>query len=191
VLPVWRYFGDAAKGATARADMFWPVWYNHGFRNLVYRWFPAWAERGRTGLTAFALAVAVGAWVQTFRAATRGSQAASAFWLAIFATASLGTLLGYSALSVSYNLILILPGTLVLAASQDHVCGAFLSLPKWAWHALGAVLLGCLFLLFICRLGDDPPGYEGNIPGAAYGLAMLFPILAAIVARGISRRVEG
>jgi hypothetical protein len=103
----------------------------------------------------------------------------------------LGTLLGYSALSVSYNLILILPGTLVLAASQDHVCGAFLSLPKWAWHALGAVLLGCLFLLFICRLGDDPPGYEGNIPGAAYGLAMLFPILAAIVARGISRRVEG
>jgi hypothetical protein len=191
VLPVWRYFATAAKGAKARADMFWPVWYNHGFRNLVFRWFPLWADRGRTVLSAFALAVAAGAWIQAWRAASRGSRAASAFWLVLFATASLGTMLGYSALSVSYNLILILPGTLVLAACQDHVSAAFLSMRKWTTHALGAALLACLFLLFICRLGDDPPGYDGNIPAAAYGIAMLFPILGALVARGLSRRVEG
>jgi hypothetical protein len=64
-------------------------------------------------------------------------------------------------------------------------------MPKWTGHALGAGLLACLFLLFICRLGDDPPGYDGNIPAAAYGIAMLFPILGALVARGLSRRVEG
>jgi len=191
VLPVRRYFADAAKGTRMRAEMFQAVWFNHGFRNVVYRWSPAWADRGRTALTAFALAVTAAAWVQMLRAVKQGSEAASAFWLALFATVSLGTVLGYSALSVSYNLILILPGTLVLAASQDRVSGALLSLPRWGSHALGALLLGCLFLLFICRLGDDPPGYQGNIPGAAYGLALLYPTLAALLARGLSRPLEG
>lgn len=188
VLPVVRYSGEAAKVVRYRSDMFQAVWYNAGFRNLVYRWSPARAEQGRIALTAFALLVTGGAWIQTWRATARGSPTSS-LWLIVFATASLGTFIGYSAYSVPYNLILILPGTLLLATFQERV-SASLALPPWARNGLGAAIVGCLFLLFICRLGNDPPGYVGNIPAAAYGLALLFLIFSVLVARALTLRPE-
>ena len=39
----------------------------------------------------------------------------------------------------------------------------------------------------VVRLGNDPPGYDGGIAGAAYGLGLLVVILAAIVLRGLTR----
>jgi len=189
VLPVLRYLDDAGRAIRYRSDMFLPVWFNHSFRNLVHRFSPANAEKGRLVLSAFALAVALAALVKAWRSSSRETPSAHASWVVLFAIASLGTMIGYSSFSVSYDLILIYPGTLILALSQNRMASA-LALPGWARHALGAGLLACLWLLFVCRLGDDPPGYDGNIPAAAYGLAGLFVILSALLARGIARRAE-
>jgi Glycosyltransferase family 87 len=189
VAPVARYFKDAANVMRYRAEMFGPVWYNHSFRNLVYRFAPAYAEKGGLVLATLALGIAAMAWIQTWRACVRGTPASVALWLAVFTTASLGTVLGYSPHSVNYNLSLILPGTLILASSQRQL-STILALPSWAGHALGLAVVGCLFLLFICRLGNDPPGYDGNIPAAAYGLGILFLILAGLLSRALARPIE-
>ena len=187
VLPVAQYFRDAARGIRFRSEMFWPYWFNHSFRNIAYRQSHAWADKGRLALSAFAAAVALAACVRAWWSIWRREPAASqAFWLVLFAAAALGTMIGYSALSVSYNLILIFPAILVLVASQERL-GIDLGLPAWARHALGAALLGCTFLLFVCRLGSDPPGNEGNVPAAGYGLVALFPTLAVWVVRGFLR----
>ncbi|HXX65798.1 MAG TPA: glycosyltransferase family 87 protein [Polyangiaceae bacterium] len=187
VFPVARYFRDAARGIRFRSEMFWPYWFNHSFRNIAYRQSHAWADKGRFALSAFAAAVAVAACVRAWRSLCRQEPVASqAFWLVLFAAAALGTMIGYSALSVSYNLILIFPAILVLVASQERL-GVDLGLPAWARHVLGAAFLGCAFLLFVCRLGNDPPGNEGNIPAAGYGLVTLFPLLAVWVVRGFLR----
>jgi hypothetical protein len=192
-LPAARYLGDAVHAMRYRSDMFLPYWFNHSFRNLVFRFSPALADKGRTALSAFAFLVAAAAFVRAWRAFSRETASSQALWLAVFATASLGTMIGYSALSVSYDLALLFPGALILAFSQERL-RTVLALPWWAKHALGATLLGCLFLLFICRLGDNTPAYEGDTtPAAAYGIVMLFVILAALCARGLlaGQRAEG
>jgi hypothetical protein len=187
VLPVARYFPDAARAIRFRSEMFWPSWFNHSFRNIAYRQSHAWADRGRFMLTAFALAVAAAALVRAWRSSARREAAASqTFSLVIFAAAAIGTMIGYSALSVSYDLILILPALPLLVISQERMA-IDLRLPAWAKHGLGTTLLVCAFLLFVGKLGDDPHGDNTNIPAAGYGLVLLFPTLATMVVRGLLR----
>lgn len=186
-LPVARYYPDAARGVRFRSDMFRTNWFNHSFRNIAFRQSHAWADKGRLILSAFAFAVAAAALVRAWRSASRREDVASqTSSLVMFAAAALGTMMGYSALSVSYNLILILPALLLLVISQER-SAIDLGLPAWAKHGLGAAFLLCAFLLFVCRLGSDPPGDEGNIPAAGYGLVALFPTLAIWVFRGLLR----
>jgi hypothetical protein len=101
----------------------------------------------------------------------------------VYTIASLGTMLGYSSLSVSYNLILISPGLLILGISQERI-RSLLALSTPMEHTLGSTLLGCIFLLFVCRLGADP------VPAAALGLVLLFPILAGILIRGLAYQTK-
>ena len=105
VLPGVQYLGDAMKGMRHRSEMFWSVYYNVGFGNVVDYFKPAWANSGRNILSAMALGITLLAWFQARRAFKRGSTSAEALWLTVFATASLGTVMGYSALSISYNLV--------------------------------------------------------------------------------------
>jgi hypothetical protein len=193
VVPVARLLPVAAPAVRLRSDVFWPDWCNHSFLNAAYHLYPDFASGGRGGLTWFALVVTVLAWIEARRASSPSADRTSrVLWLVVFASASLGTMIGYSALSVSYNLILVLPGALVLAICQARI-GASLALPGWAKHALGLALLGCLFLLFIDRLGTRvlkcgvDPG--GDLPGAAFGLVALFLILAPVLGRALVRPV--
>jgi hypothetical protein len=189
VVPVARFLGDALQGVRHRSEMFWAVWYNHGFSNAVYQVVPAWTNRGRLVLAAFALAVTVATWIQARRASSHGTSAERALWVVVFTTVSLGAMVGYSALSVSYNLILILPGVLVIVACQARI-GSWLSLPRWAEHLLGAALLASGFLLFVHRLGDESNPASGTGHAAsAFGLVGLFFILAPILIRALRRPV--
>jgi len=187
IVPGLPFMGDASRGARFRSGMFWPHWYNHGFMNAVHTVAPAWATGGRLVLSVFALVVTVAAWVQARRASARGPTASRALWLVVFAIASLGTILGYSALSVSYNLVLILPGVLALVAGQARLIEE-LAPPRWAEHALGAGLLGASFLLFVHRLGGKSPSASATgVAASAFGLVALFVVLAATLGRALRR----
>jgi len=187
IVPGLPFARDAIRSARFRAAMFWPHWYNHGFMNAVKMVAPEWATRGRLLLSAFALLVTFAAWVQARRASARGAAANRAVWLVVFATASLGAMIGYSALSVSYNLVLILPGVLALVMGQARVIDE-LALPGWARHALGAALLGTSFLLFVHRLGGQgPTAAAKGFPATAFGLVALFIVLATVVVRALRR----
>jgi len=187
IVPGIPFARDAIRSARFRSAMFWPHWYNHGFMNAVHTVAPAWDARGRVLLSLFALLVTAAAWVQARRAMALGATASCALWLVVFATASLGAVIGYSALSVSYNLILILPGVLVLVAGQARVLED-LALPGWVQHALGAWLLGSTFLLFVHRLGGQgPTASSKGFPAAAFGLIALFGVLAMVVVRALRR----
>jgi hypothetical protein len=187
VVPGLPFARDAMRSAKFRSGMFWPHWYNHGFKNAVNTVAPAWADRGRVVLSLFALAVTVAAWVQARRALARGATANRALWLVVFAIASLATVLGYSATSVSYNLVLILPGVLALVAGQARLTEE-LVLPRWAQHALGAGLLGTSFMLFVHRLGgDSPTAAKTGLPASAFGLVALFVVLATMLGRVLYR----
>jgi hypothetical protein len=187
IVPGLPFMGDASRGTRFRSAMFWPHWYNHSFKNAVYTLAPAWANAGRMVLSAFALIVTVAAWEQARRASKRGTAASRARWLVVFATASLATIIGYSALSVSYNLVLVLPGVLALVVGQASL-GEELALPDWARHALGAGWLGASFLLFVHRLGGKSPTASATgFPASAFGLVALFVLLAATLGRALRR----
>lgn len=188
VLPVLSYWGDALRAARVRTDIFWAVWYNHGFESAVYSLAPAWSAKGRVILSLFALVVTIAAWWQCRRAMTRGVPEGSALWLVLFATASLGVMIGYPSLSVSYNLVLVLPGVLLLVASQQRLRRA-LTGPGWMEHALGAALVAISTLLFTFRIGGDGPPDDGTgAPSSAFGLVGLFLFLAGVLVRALSRR---
>ena len=188
IVPGLPFARDAARSTRYRSEMFWPHWYNHGFMNAVHTVSPTWAARGRILLSLFALLVTFAAWIQAWRAMARGATASRALWLVVFATASLATIVGYSALSISYNLILLLPGVLALVAGQGRLIEE-LALPAWARHALGAGLLGASFLLFVERLGGDESlkDVTKGLAAAAFGLVALFVVLAPMVARALRR----
>ena len=187
VVPVLHLMGDAMRAVAFRKDMFWPVWYNHSFSNAAYTLAPGWKEKGRIVLSVFALGVTIASFIQARRALARGAPERAALWVVAFASASLGTMIGYSALSISYNLILVLPGALILVACQQRF-RSVLALPRWAEHLLGFALLGSSLLLFSYRIGGKGPPTSGSgVPASSFGLVALFAILAVVLSRALNR----
>ena len=183
VVPAGHLLGESARAIAFRKDMFWAVWYNHSFSNAAYTLAPSAKERGRHIITLFALAVTVAAWVQARRTQSRGRPEAAALWLVAFGVASLGTMIGYSALSVSYNLIMVLPGVVVLVVCQRRLDTATRPAP-WFAHPLGAGLLASTFMLFSYRLGGSGPPLNGTgLASSAFGLILILVILAVVLAR--------
>jgi hypothetical protein len=183
--PVRHFMSDAVGALAIRKDQFWAVWYNHSFSNFVYTLAPESRVRGNWILTSFAFLVTVGAWFQARRALAQERADLAVLWLVAFGVSSLGTMVGYSSLSISYNLILILPGALVLVVGQRRLA-EHLGLPKWCEHLFGATLLASAFLLFIYRLGSKSPPIGGlGLATSAFGLVGLFMILAGWVGRAL------
>ena len=117
VVPVLQHFPKGLEASLYRADKFWNIWYNHGFKNLIYNVSPDFAEMGNLLLFTLTTSVAALVWWRLFRAESETKP----MWMVLFACISLTAMLGVSGLSVSYNLILILPGILVLIATQKKL----------------------------------------------------------------------
>jgi hypothetical protein len=122
LVPVARYLPDAFGAYAVRSQMFWSNWTNQGFFNLLYTLRPRAAFNGRYVLTGIGVAVTALTWFP-LRTSLRGDQppARRAFWLSLFGLASLTVVIGYSRNSIAYNLIIVLPGVLILALSQDRI----------------------------------------------------------------------
>ena len=156
--------------------MFWSVWYNHSFANAVAYWWPAGRSFGRIVLSLF------GALTSTFllwhsrEALRKESQAEAAFWLVAFATAALATVVGYSNLSISYNLITVFPGALVLSLAQRQPSDG--RERSWLPSTHSALLLIATLLLFCCRIGGRAPGSPNGFPASAFGLVLIVLWLA-------------
>jgi len=176
VAPAARFLGDAFRGTIYRSSMFEPVWFNHGFKNVVHNVLsPGVSDRGRLVLSALALAVtALWGW----RAWQRRHELAGpdgALALIMFGTASLLAMVGLSSLSISYNLSLVVPGVLLLATCQDRVV-ARMRIGRAGGHLLGAVTTACGFMLFLCRWGP-------TFPLAGLGLVVLLATLGLLGVR--------
>jgi hypothetical protein len=122
ILPGYRYFKDGVDSMQVRANMFWDTWFNHGFKNLVYYFSPRYADLGRAVLVVLSLIATVFCWSAAKSALKKKSGSETeGLWLIAFSVSALGTMLGVSSLSIDYNLILILPGVLVLAFGYQRL----------------------------------------------------------------------
>jgi hypothetical protein len=84
-------------------------WMNHSFKHVGFALSPSVAEFVRYALSLLTLAATAALWWRYRTARTAGSEnACSALILA--ATASIALMLGFSATSAPYNLVLVLPG---------------------------------------------------------------------------------
>lgn len=176
VAPGARFLGEALKGTLHRSNMFETAYYNHGFKNVAYHVLGARAaDGGRAALALLALGVA-GLWGWRGWQHRRGlGTQRGALALSMFATASLLAMVGVSALSVSYDLLLVLPGALVLAAAQDRVAD-LVGLGRPGRHALGAALAFSGFALCLDR-------WDRTFPIAGLGVVGLVGVLGALGAR--------
>ena len=175
--PVARYLPLALTATRYRSQMFWNDWLNHGFRNLVYNVSPPWADQGRVLLTGFALVVTAACWFRAFRSmrSADASPADRTLWLCAFATCALATMIGYSALSCVYNLIMVLPGLLVLVMGQEDLARAA-RLPS---AAVGLALLFVVGSVFLFRTASP------KVSTTAWGVVGFLAIAGAAAIRGI------
>jgi len=177
--PVVKYLPEAAKATTHRANMFWNLWYNHSFKNLAYEISPSFADAGRGVFSLLAAGGTVVCWTKLRRATRDGAARPElALWLALFTSGALATVLGASALSCSYNLVMVLPGAILLALGQRRLRDA---LPPWGEPVLGALLLVLVFCLFVFRFASP------TFPTASVGILGL-PLFGAGLAIASSRR---
>jgi hypothetical protein len=183
VLPVARYLPEGLAMAAARTNDFSTTWLNHGFRNLAYHVSPALAAPGRVVLIGASLIAAFACWRLLRLALATDDAEAAAIPLALFAVASLGTMLGYSSLSNAYNMILVLPGALLLATTQTAWVGR-LGLSRRGEHVLGGAILFALVCLFL------PRGVGASFSPAGLGLVVLI-LLAGVCAARMSRGGQG
>jgi hypothetical protein len=179
VLPVLPYMKDGIIGTLFRSNLYGWTWFNHSFKNIAFSISPVWGDFGRYFLSGIALIVVVLTWILARRALRIGDRAAQVLWLTLFATSSLGTVVGVSSLSVSYNLIQVLPGALFLVGSQQYLALA-LQLRGWQKNLLGVTLLISLCLLFVFRLA-------GTIAGSGYGLIGLLGIIGVLAVMALNK----
>jgi hypothetical protein len=173
VLPVAEYLKSGYKAVSFRSEMFWNLWFNHGFKNLAYELLgPAQAEHGRRFLTGLSFIVAALWGLRTWQHRQQLDSEEGLFSLTMFGTGSLLTMIGYSSLSVSYNLILIVPGILLLAGSQDWLANTFAP-SALGRHALGAAITLAGYALFLGRWGDA-------FPLAGAGLVLLVGLFGGL-----------
>jgi hypothetical protein len=172
LLPVARYLPEGVALARAHSDDFSATWINHGFRNLAFHVSPALAVPGRLLLTVAALAATAVCWLLLRRTLGDDRRESSAVPLVLFAVTSLGTMIGYSSLSNAYDMILIMPGALILGVTQtDWIEG--LGLGPAAEHLLAGALVLALTCLYL------PRSVGASFSPASLGLVVLLLSAAA------------
>lgn len=175
VAPVAQYLSYGLKGTLWRTDMFWQVWYNHGFKLAANHFLDfEHVERARLWLGAFG-ATATALWVfRTWQRRQQPLTGSTTVTLCGAATTALLTVLGLSSLSIAYNFCLLTPGVLVLAASQERL-SAMMDLHGLGRHLFGLVTTLLCGALFLYRWTD-------SFPLSAVGLVCLLIFLTVCAA---------
>lgn len=183
LLPVLHLVRDGIAATSLRiADIGNPNWYNHSFFHLVGSIAPDLARPGRHLLAVAALLAAGGCFVGALRARKAGpeepAQAARLVWTALFMTVGLVVTIGWSMVSVNYNLFNLIPGVLVLGLVQERFPELLGLTGRRATMRILALAIGCLCL---CR-GPSP-----TFPVAALGLVAMI-ILGGLAGAGALAR---
>jgi hypothetical protein len=184
--PVARYLPDALAGFSVRSAMFWPAWYNQSFYHLAWRLFPKSVDRVRYALLAFAGAVYMVAWLRLYwltrkSPPERGVDHRVALGATMFATAALIFILAFSRNSFAYDAVLILPGALIIALTQQG------RLTKASWSA--ALVAGALAVMLFLLCAFSAPQWLGlsspanELPLHAAGQLGLCCVIAASALR--------
>lgn len=186
--PVARYLPDAFAAYRIRSAMFWTGWTNQSFANLVtYLGGPR--DQGRVLLSLAAVGCSVLAWLQLRRIpATPEASPERSLWLSAFATASFASVLGYSLNSIAYDAVIVMPGALMVAASQDRLlvrCSRLLR------ALVGIVLCLSLGAVFLFDFGRAIGAFRWNAPISAAGQLGVLAVIGFAAARAhaaVSRR---
>jgi hypothetical protein len=178
--PVARYLPEAAVVVGFRQHMFQEIWFNHSFKQLAYTVAPPFADAGRYVLSGLALGATL-LCVALARRSARGPAADRVLAHVALATLALGTMLGYSALSVAYNLILVTPGAVVLGLTQRHQVRRLM--PRME-AGVGLLFIVLLVALFACRLGSE------WVSAAGFGLLGLIVYGGGCAALELRRGVQ-
>jgi hypothetical protein len=189
VAPVLPYMREGMQGVGARRLLFYTWWLNHSFRNTMLHIFhDHFAGLFLTrAIEVFVLAVVVACWLKA-RRALAGSVQHATTWVVLFATLALALMIGFSRTSVSYDLILVMPGVLIVAAAQRQVGRELRFSSRWV-HGFGFVLAVGLIMMFKFRL-DGPPGSFEGFPLAGLGLIVVLAAIGAAVVRSLRRPDE-
>jgi hypothetical protein len=169
--PVIRYLPDFFALFDALALSYpnasWKLlWWNHGFWNVFFRISPGLADAGRGAMVAWCVVLSLACWIKARRAMRQGPSSEATLWIVLFATCSIESMLGFSMTSIVYNLVLVMPGMLIIFVLGDmlvRACG----LPKWTVHMLGALNLSAAFLVYKFRLFD-----WAGFPSAGIGMIL-------------------
>lgn len=172
--PVAGYIGDALPAVRTRANMYWNVWYNHGFKQVFESLAPGTGDTGKWSLCAFTIVIALGCWWAAKRARDAGSLEQVAFWLTLFGVTSHALFIGASNASMPYNLVMILPGVLLLLWFGVRFAAEYRSSSPPA-HMLGVMLLVAGVLLFLFR------GWSRTISLTGIGLVLLLVAIGFLV----------
>jgi hypothetical protein len=148
--PVARYLPDAIAAYQIRSAMFWSGWTNQGFANLAFS-LGLPRDDGRLALAALTLGGAALAWLQLLRTRRHPNDAARALWAVAFGTTALSCVIGYSLNCISYAVIVVMPGVLVLALGQQRLLR---QLPTRLRFVLGGVLAVASAGMFLFDLAE-------------------------------------
>jgi hypothetical protein len=175
VLPMVRYLRYALHGVEDRGAMFWPVWFNHSFKNTVFAVLGAGAsDAGARVLDVAGLAVAALWGWRAFAERKDASPGRLELTLVTFGTVCLLVVIGHLQTSVAYNLIVVIPGVTILVACQDVVAEA-LAIGRVGRHVVGAALTVSSFMIFHGRWNEHL-----TFPLAGVGLVILLGALALL-----------
>ena len=171
LLPVAQFLPAAQAAVRFRLGMWANVWLNQGFRNMAYELVPEYAEAGRLTLIGVGVLVslACGVSVYRFRHAEPREHLIS---LIVFALVSLSTMLGAASWSIIYNIIIVVPGVLVLGLSGTPLAAMTTRARTTFWSV---ALLVILCLTWLVR------GWRLDVNVSSFGLAALL-VLGAFYA---------
>jgi hypothetical protein len=183
-VPVARYLPDALAGYHIRSSMFWSSWNNQSFANLAFTLGLPY-ELGRVALSLAAVGCAALAWLRLARTGDDEQSASRrALWATAFATTALMAVLGFSANCIAYACVIVMPGALILALTQDHL----LTEPSPRLVRALAVVFGVsIGAMFVYDTGLAFGAGKTRLPLSAAAQVVIMLVIAAAAVRELRR----
>ena len=155
VLPVAHYLPEWWTWAQFRFNLYVPAatWLNVSFPALFRNLAAPLEKPGSLLMTGTYLLTSLACWVRARKAASRELAGTGTLWLCLFGLTSLTPMLAAAPLSLLYNLVIMIPGALILFLATETF-GQATHLPPPVMPIVGTLQLVTAFLLFKMKLGS-------------------------------------